>query len=211
MPTRNIVKTYGENQYYHVYNCGVAQTSIFRTNTDYQYMLSLLERYLTPGQKFDKLGRVVPNYSDKIELVSFCLMPNHYHFLFYLKEKDGLEKLMRSLMTSYSMYFNKKHKRSGTLFQNHFLATLIRNDQYLWHISRYIHLNPMDIRKDWQDYKYSSAQDFLDTLKHSWVHSEYILETENDRREYYEFATDYETAHQDIVLLKRLLANEMHL
>lgn len=165
---------------------------IFREDEDYVYMLHLLKRHLSEEPSFDKNGREIKNYSSEIDLIAFCLMPNHYHFVVYLKEADGLERLMRSVMTSYSMYFNKKYARVGTLFQNHFLASRITDESYFWHISRYVHLNPVEITGgQYADYPFSSYEYFMGNKSAEWVHPEYFVETEADRVQYRRFMDDY--------------------
>jgi putative transposase len=125
MPAKNIVKIYATGYYYHVYNRGVAKQEIFREKEDYFYFMSLFKRHLqTDETSIDKFGRTVKNYSEEVELIAFCLMPNHFHLMFYLKEKAGIERIMRSVMTAYTMYFNKKYKRVGPLCQGAFLASV---------------------------------------------------------------------------------------
>ena len=205
MPTKNIVKIYGEGHYYHAYNRGVDRMDIFREPSDYFYFMSLMKRHLSSEQVEDKRGRPVPNYCERVELVAFCLMPNHYHLLFYLKERDGIEKFMRSGMTAYSRYFNTKYHRLGTLFQNHFLAARITNEAYFWHITRYIHLNPTDIGQDWRRYQYSSLPYFLGDRAAEWIHPEHIID--DDRvGAYLDFLADYEDAEQTLSDIKDELA-----
>ena len=69
-------------------------------------------------------------------------MPNHIHLLVYQHQPQAMAQFMRSVLTSYSRYFNKRYKRSGSLFESRYKASLISDDAYLEHISRYIHLNP---------------------------------------------------------------------
>lgn len=120
MPTRNVVKTYYENGYYHVYNRGVDKMDIFRDEDDFKYFTYLLYRALGKETSRDKNGRSYANFAEVVELCAYCLMPNHFHLLLYLKEREGITALMRSLMTAYSGYFNKKYRRKGPLFQNTF-------------------------------------------------------------------------------------------
>lgn len=201
------MKEYGENEIYHVYNRGVDKMNIFREEADYTFFLHLLKRYLSPSQYADKLGRLAPNYADAVHLIAFCLMPNHFHLLVFLKEKEGLEHLMRSTMTAYSRYFNTKYERLGPLFQSRFLASRVSSDAYYWHISRYIHLNPMDIAEDWQDYEYSSIGYYLDAKQADWVHPEYIIGGQGGIQGYRAFVSDYEAMHSELNVIKHELAN----
>lgn len=100
---------------------------------------------------------------------------------------------MRSIITSYVGYFNKKHDRVGNLFQGVFKATKIDNDAYLWHISRYIHLNLIDSKEDWQNYSYSSYRYYTGKWSTDWVKPQRILGMHEDyNQSYYSFVTDHE-------------------
>jgi len=165
---------------------------IFREDSDYAYMLHLFKRHLSAQPAHDKQGRDIKNYSQDIDLVAYCLMPNHYHLVVYLKETEGLERLMRSVMTAYSMYFNKKYSRVGALFQNHFLASRITDEAYYWHISRYVHLNPIEITGgDYEAYPFSSFEYFIGKKSAEWLHPEHFVETDEERAAYCTFMNDY--------------------
>ena len=207
MPTRNIIKDYGEGEYYHAYNRGVAKMDIFRDDEDYVVLLSLFKRYLSPEIAKDAKRCAFPNYRESVDLVAYCLMPNHYHLLLYLKERQGIEKLMRSVMTSYSGYFNKKYSRVGGLFQNHFLAARIPSDSYLWQVSRYIHLNPIDIGEDPAAYKFSSLQYYRGGTSAQWLSETRLVGTSLEREQYLKFVLDDKERHQEMNEIKRLLAN----
>ena len=207
MPIKNVVKQYGAGEYYHVYNRGVAKMDIFREAADYAYMLHLFKRHLSDEQVYDRLDRKVPNYKDEIDLVAFCLMPNHYHLMVYLKDAQGLVHLMRSVMTAYSMYFNKKYKRVGGLFQSAFLASRVTTDAYYWHISSYIHLNPIDIGQDYRTYAYSSWPYFTGEKNAEWVHEEHIVMDSESRVGYCEFVAGYESRRKELNEIKYFLAH----
>lgn len=209
MPKRNSIKQYGENQFYHVYNRGANKQNIFIDQHDYFYFLSLFKRHLaTNGSVTDTYGRTPANYHEEVELIAYCLMPNHYHLLCFLKDPEGLIHLMRSVMTAYTMYFNKKYKRTGGLYEGVFLAVPIRTEMYLWHVSRYIHLNPLDIKQDFLHYPHSSLEYFAGTKHADWLNEERLVQTPKERTEYAEFVADYETMHKDRKFLKPLLAAE---
>lgn len=179
---------------------------IFRGPEDYALFLSLLKRYLVPGERVSSYGHIVPNYAGKVELIAYCLMPNHYHFMVYLLDADGLEGLMRSVMTTYSMYFNRKYKRTGTLFEGRFLASRITSDPYYWQVSRYIHLNPLDINQNVFDYPYSSVRYFVDTWHADWVHPQHVVSGQ-DKAKYRQELLDTEGWHKQLKRLRRMLAD----
>ncbi len=83
---------------------------------------------------------------------------------------------MSSLMTSYSMYFNRKYDRVGALFQGRYKAAFIDNDSYYMHISRYIHLNPIDISKPYEAYPFSSYSSYMSRSGPEWLNYGKVLE-----------------------------------
>src|SRR5690606_28226305 len=128
-------------------------------------------------------GREYPNYSDTMELLTYCLMPNHFHLLVYQTEIESMTRTMRSLMTTYSMYFNKKYGRVGPVFQSSYKAVLVETDAQLHHISRYIHLNP----RDYENWKYFSLGYYLGSKQASWVKPGKILCLFSDTNHYRKF------------------------
>lgn len=187
MPRKNSVKLYYENAFYHVYNRGVEKRKIFLDNEDYSFYLHLLKGALLPpetglnpaenpaeinGTPIQPLKRIRKNFYQDIELHSYSLIPNHYHFILKQIKNDAVTEFIRSVCTSYSMYFNKKYNRVGSLFQGIFRAKNITNDNYLIWLSRYIHRNP----EDYQNYPYSSYADFLGKRKTEWVNTSFILD-----------------------------------
>lgn len=187
MPVRNTLRFDIPGSYYHVYNRGINRQLIYCNDQDKKYFLSLLERYLAPTSVIDRLGNHYQSFAGKLELLSYCLMDNHFHFLFYQNEQGALKEFMRSLANSYIRFFNTKHERSGPLFESRYKASLIETQSYLEHISRYIHLNP----RQWQTYQYSSLSSYLDEQKPVWLHPERILELFNGE-DYLTFMKDYE-------------------
>ena len=101
-------------------------------------------------------------------------MRNHFHLLIYQINSDSLEYFTRSILTRYSMYFNKKYKRVGHLFQGRYKAKLINNDEYLIHLTRYIHKNPGKTLKNIQS-AFSSYPEYLGLRKTTWIKPEKVL------------------------------------
>lgn len=189
--------------YYHVYARGANKHKIFLDEQDYVMFLQILERYLSPDEMRDKNGISYPNFYNNVDLLAYCLMPNHFHLLFFQRHQKMLTSLMQSVMTSYSRHFNKKYKRTGPLFESRFRASMITDDAYLHHITRYIHLNP----RYWQQYEYSSLPYYLQQDTVSWVRPERVLELFESPKQYEEFVTDYEENKKLIDILKKELAN----
>ncbi|MDO8591965.1 MAG: transposase [bacterium] len=205
MPARNVVKEYAPDSYYHVYNRGVNKRTIFADGADYIVFLNLLKKRLSKEPTVDKYGRQAPHYKGEIELLAFCLMPNHFHLLLYQHDDSkAIAKLLQSVCTAYTMYFNRKHKRVGKLFQGNFKGSRVTSDEYLQHISRYIHLNPGDYKK----YEWSSLPYYLGNQRAEWLEPTRILELfEGDS--YHRFLEDYEDYKESLDEIKYELANNL--
>jgi len=186
MPGRNVYKTYVKGGFYHVYNRGVEKRKIFLDTQDYKVFLKNLKTYLSEpedpsklkftlqGTTFKGIPRQSKNYYQEVDLVCYCLMPNHFHFLVKQSDKSSLQIFMKSLTVKYSMYFNKKYDRVGQLFQGRYKAALINDDKYLLHLSRYIHLNPSEDTDNLVG-AYSSYANYLGLKKTKWLKSDTIL------------------------------------
>lgn len=138
------------DEFYHIYSRGVDKRSIFLDSEDQKRFVRLL--YLSNGNKpivyrairNSPLGQI--DVGDKLVAIgAYCLMSNHFHLLIKEVIEGGIVKFMSKLLTSYSMYFNKKYKRSGVLFGSEFKSTHLDSDEYLKYIYSYIHLNPVKI------------------------------------------------------------------
>ena len=109
------------DEYYHLYNRGTEKRIIFLDEQDYKHFLFLM--YICNTQKSIVL-REIDELFDRgeaiIEIGAYCLMPNHFHILVREKIENGISTYMRKLLTAYSMYFNKKYKRSGKLYEGVF-------------------------------------------------------------------------------------------
>ena len=188
MPSRNIVKVYVAGGYYHIYNRGIDKRTIFEDEMDFKTFLKYLKEALSEppdpnkskvtftlkGGTFKGLPRPVKNFVNNIKLVAYCLMPNHFHLLVEQNGEMDINWFMQSITTRYSMYFNKKHNRVGKLFQGHYKAVLVNDENYLLHLSRYIHLNPSEYTNDLEN-TYSSYSEYLGKRKTKWIKPQVIL------------------------------------
>ena len=167
-------------QIYHIYNRGVEKRSIFLEDNDYfRFIHNLFEfNDEMPAQNiyYRNLYEVGPrkvrksreNHERKllIEILAFCLMPNHFHLLVKQKVDNGISKFVQKLSTGYSMYFNQKYKRVGPLFQGKFKAVLVDEENHFIHLPFYIHLNPLDlIAPEWRNREIEDYQKALKFLK----------------------------------------------
>ena len=163
-------RDYKENavgQFYHIYNRGNAKAAIFQDENDYSYFLFKLRQNLFPSEFIkgnDKTyPRSAPLPDDSFSLISYCLMPNHFHFLLRQNKDIAPSKLMLKLCTSYSKYFNKKYDRVGHLFQDQFKQVVIEKDEQFKWLLAYIHQNPKIAKlvNDLKKYKWSSYNDYI--------------------------------------------------
>ncbi|MBI5452187.1 transposase, partial [Candidatus Gottesmanbacteria bacterium] len=196
MPGRNTQKLYVKNGYYHLYNRGVDKRTIFEDQQDIGVFLSYLKEYLLPKDEVklrlclanpstlikekDSILKMLRlnNFYNSISLLSYCLMPNHFHLLVKQYKEDAIDVFMNSLGTRYTMYFNRKHKRVGPLYQGVYRAVLIETDEQLLHLSRYIHRNPLDLQGvalQTLSEQYSSYAEYIGHRKTYWENSQEII------------------------------------
>ena len=199
MPVRNIVKQYDAPAYYHVYNRGSNDASIFLDDDDRAKFLALIERYIVSGSELRSDG--VPYSTYDIEVIAYCLMGNHFHLLLYQSDDPlAITGFMRSVATAYTMYFNYKYKHHGHLFQSVFKASRISDDIYLLHVTRYIHMNPRSyLRYEWSSLKY-----YLGSSEPEWLNSGRVNNMNTDQ--YKTFLCEYEGKKGEQELLKSHLA-----
>lgn len=205
MPSRNVYKTDVEHSYYHVYARGQSRGKIYLDEADYAKFISLFQRYLSEQPQMDSIGVAYPHLYDELELLCFCLMENHFHLLLYQRDEGAMQRFMRSVMTSYSRYFNKKYNRSGPLFETRYKASRISSPSYLEHVSRYIHLN----RKQWRTSPYSSIAFYTGEEQAEWLRPSRIQQFFANREDYLNFVADYEANQQMLDELKYELANDI--
>lgn len=205
MSSKNRIKQYASDSYYHVYNRGVNKKVIFNTPKDYAVFLNILKRHLGSEVQKDSSGRPYDKFGDSIELLAFCLMPNHFHMYVYQSEDDrAIELFMRKVITAYVMYYNRKHNRIGPLFQDRYKASLIDNEAYFQHISRYIHRNPMNYR----DYEWSSLPYYLGNRQADWVKPAKIMGLFENPYDYSKFLDDIDDVFDSEDIVKVYLADQ---
>ncbi len=196
MPARNAQKQYLGNSYYHLYNRGVEKRQIFLDAQDYLVFLSYLKEYLSPKdeqvlrekladktlsyKERDKILKQLRlnNFASDITLLAYCLMPNHFHFFIKQVNPTTIDQFMNSLATRYTMYFNKKYKRVGPLYQGVYKGVLISNEEQFLHLSRYIHKQALALQGEaLQELpeQPSSYFEYVGKRNTIWIHPEEVL------------------------------------
>ena len=161
-----------EGYTYHIFNRGNNYEKIFFEEMNYYYFLDLTKKYLLPV----------------CEIYAYCLIPNHFHILLKLNEKDELPEDYRNgkrklhqpfsnFFNAYSKAINKKYNRRGSLFQDHLTRNVIDIDDCFINAVLYIHLNPNhhNLNKSYPDYIFSSYRDYVKN-RPGFLEKEYVLE-----------------------------------
>ncbi|MDZ4229100.1 MAG: transposase [Patescibacteria group bacterium] len=213
MPAKNIVKEFAPESYYHIYNRGVAKQKIFLDDQDYKTFLSYLKLYLILSNLQGPTLKVSPsrqlkNYFDQVKLLAYCLLPNHFHLFVFQKELNNITDFMRSLATKYSIYFNKKYRRVGPVFQGNYKAVMVKTENQFIYLSKYIHRNPLPLptRLDLEGYKYSSYQNYLGKFTQTWLDKSEILSyfsKQNPQKSYQQFVEEID--ERDLLMIKDIL------
>lgn len=179
------------NEYYHIYNRGNGKHDIFLDDEDYNRFIKILY-VCNSEQNFNFRDSIINPKIDAfdfergtplVSIIAWVLMPNHFHIILISPRSDlgeghnPITDFMRRVSTAYAMYFNKKYKRTGGLFEGRFKSKHIGEENYFNYIFSYVHLNPIKIiQKDWKEkgilnknkikiflanYQYSSFQDYF--------------------------------------------------
>jgi REP element-mobilizing transposase RayT len=129
-----------------------------------------------------------------IRIVAYCLMPNHYHLITHVKHDGFLELAMQRISTGYSRAINKAYNRTGHLFQGRFKNKLIPNNEYLLHLSRYIHRNPLraGLVNSIGEWKFSSYPMYIGKIKSSFIKPEIIIDQFKLLSDYARFVNEFQ-------------------
>lgn len=199
-------------EYYHVLNRGVAKMQIFNNFRDFERFYKCMLYYQIDEEK--------PKFSlfssDKFELdaskkivdiIAYCLMPNHFHFLLKQVKDRGITEFISKLCNSYAKYFNTKNERIGPLLQGDFKAIHIGDNEQLLHLSRYIHLNPIVgfVTKELETYKWSSYSEYVNLTADNICAKNIILDQFENTESYREFVLDHIDYVKKLEAVKHLL------
>lgn len=162
-------------EYYHIFNRGIEKRRIFYKNTDYQRFINNLTLFNTnkPSWLVHDMNEAgidfCPDEDERlIDLVAYCVNPNHFHLLVRENQENGIAIFMKKICTGYAMYFNKKNERTGILFQGRFKSVHIESNDLLLYISAYVNCNSEihGIEKASQ-YKWCSFSEYLNNRNES--------------------------------------------
>lgn len=198
---------------------------IFLDGQDYGVFLSYLKEYLMPKDKKKLRERLsdpnispqersnviksisLNNFAVEITLLAYCLMPNHFHFFVKQKEAVSIDSFMQSLGTRYTLYFNRKYKRVGSLFQGVYKGVLITSEAQFLYLSRYIHKQALRLQGETLQPQPSSYPEYLGVRHTEWVHPQEILtyfSKTNPNLSY----KDFVEGKEDIDIIKGLILED---
>ena len=145
---------------YHIYNKSIADFKIFNNDIEFSRMIDIIKYYQieTMPVKFSQfmmLEKVkeegfnsnfifVSQGKEKfVQIIAYCIMPTHFHLILKQLKENGVSIFTGNILNSYSHYFNTKHNRKGPLWEGRFKNVLVKTDEQLLHLTRYVHLNPV--------------------------------------------------------------------
>lgn len=221
MPThRKFV--FANDQIYHVFNRGVEKRPTFTDKRDltkaiqtlkfYQYpnlKLSLSKFLRLTDQEKEKFLTKLNGTSRQVEIIAYCLMPNHFHFLLKQKLENGISNFLANFQNSYTRFFNTKNDRVGPLFQGTFKAVLVEDDNQLIHLSRYIHLNSVSSflikPEQLKNYEWSSYPEYLNLSEENITEKQIVLGLFPSISKYGEFVQDQIDYARKLGVIKHLI------
>lgn len=195
------------DEVYHVFNRGINRQPTFNTSKEYQRALLAIEFYRVSSppirlSKFLQLDKdrqaqvtdIMAKANKLVQIICFCLIPNHFHFLLKQKTENGISKFIGNFQNSYTRYFNTRNQRDGSLFLDQFKAKRIETDEQLVHVSRYIHLNPytgyvVKTLSELERYNWSSFPSYL-SGEYNIIEPRIILELFKNIDRYKQFVCD---------------------
>ncbi|MBI4059246.1 transposase [Candidatus Microgenomates bacterium] len=222
MPGRETVLA--NNQIYHIVNRGIAHQPLFLTKRDYRRAIDALFYYQNsnPPIRYSKFLTLSRSRREELlklsqrrqnflgEIICYCLMPNHFHFLVRQLKNNGISTLISNFSNSYTKYFNTKNRRRGPILEGKFKAIRIETDEQLLHVSRYIHLNPytgyvVKNLNELENYPYSSFSEYLGKTQLELCSKNIILTQFKNPFLYKKFVFDNANYQRELDKIKHLL------
>ncbi len=204
-------------EYYHIYSRTILNIPEFKDKSNAEKLAQALlianstnssEAFQTlrndKDTPFKKIIEIIQKGEKMVDVLCYAIMPDHYHLLLREIKEDGISNFIHKCNTSIGKYVNIKNDRSGPLFESRFKSKHINTNEYLLHLSLYIHLNPLDflVNKNWRkhkllnwreaknkllNYRWSSLSHFLDdNCKNHIISGEEIIKNQFDNKKEYE-------------------------
>ncbi len=164
--------------YFHVYNRGVNREQLFLEQRNYAYFLRRME------QGYDPMH---------LTIIAYCLMPNHFHLILKQREPGAIPSFMKKVCDGYAKAINRSLDRSGHLFQGPYMMKPIGSDEYLLHLSRYIHLNPVraQLVSRPEQWEFSSYRSYITDDDEGLARISVVMNVSGGAKEYRKFVEGY--------------------
>lgn len=213
MSTRKEVFVTGN--YYHIYNRATAGIPIFGSQRAANFFLNCAQYYCSfkPPAKYSIYRQNKEKYNLKndkklVTILSYCVMPNHFHFQLRQDVDGGVNTFIRKLTSSFAHYYSVRNNLNGHVFQGNFKAVHVESDEYLLHLSRYIHLNPSSssLVIDPKEYRYSSLKTYIESASGNsqFVDTSIILGLSGSSENYLKFVMDQKDYQRRLKIMRYL-------
>ncbi len=221
MPGRKI--PIENNHFYHIINRGLSGQKVFQNRQDFSRAIKSIAYYqnhrppvrfsqflsLSPTKKKEILKEVRKN-KPPIEIISFCLMPTHFHFAIRQLRSGGIARFMANFSNSLTRYFNTKRKRRGPILMGSYTNILIKNDEQLIHLTRYHHLQSYSAGisktlEELKNYPYSSFPEYLNQSSDDICNTKIVMDFFKNSKEYEKFVLERAEYQKELEIIKHFL------
>lgn len=209
MPAKNLKRKDDKGTYFHVYNRGIEGRTIFGDDEDFQVFLGFLKEYLSAPdpesakKTFSVNGRIFTgtphqpkNFHNKVELLAYSLVSDHFHLLLHQKTHGSLKEFIKSLCTRYSIYFNKRYKRTGSLFTGPYKSAQIDGSTDLLNLTHFLHNHLSE---------HTSLDEYLGLSNFPWVKQNLILPLLTQESGSYKNFVEHELSREQKESIKDLI------
>lgn len=213
--------TLATGEIYHIFTRSIADFKVFNNSKDYERMLKLFYFFQVekPPIKFSNFVNAksvqqvgfqnsfdsLTEGCDKIvQIIAYCLMPTHIHLVLKQMKNNGISIFVGNILNSYTRYFNTSHHRKGPLWESKFQNVLVKIDEQLLHLTRYLHLNPVTaflVEKP-EEWKYSSYLEYIEQKDRKFCDFKEILEIDS---RYKKFVNDRKDYQREIAKIKKII------
>ncbi|MCL5784669.1 MAG: transposase [Patescibacteria group bacterium] len=210
------------NEIYHVFNRGIDRRSTFNDKKEFERIQKLIKfyRHKNIPIRFSQVNQQPIDIREKmleelhsseriLDILSYCIMPNHFHFLLKQTSDKGISSFISNITNAYIKYFNTKYKRAGPLFEGVFKAVHIETDEQLVHASRYIHLNPVTSSiipsEELENYHWSSYPEYLSLSAEEISQKDLVLSMFKSTQAYREFVNNQIDYARQLDAIKHLV------
>lgn len=206
---------------YHIFNRSIAEFKIFNDSSEFSRMLTTISYYQNQDpeiklSKFIKFSKHELSNENKflssgnerlVEIIAYCLMPTHLHLILKQMKNDGISIFMSNIQNSYARYFNIKIKRKGHLWEGTFKNVLVKTDEQLMHLTRYLHLNPVTaylVNKP-EEWSASSYKEYISQINYVNRICRYDGILDINSTSYKDFVEDRISYQRDLAKIKELI------